>query len=83
MPTVVIATKRISGLPAAAVDADAAAGQRRSALGSDVNDAGRMQAVLSRQRAGDQLHAADEGGLENSASKPETPSGSRIPLIRY
>src|SRR6202030_4158799 len=55
---------RRDSLPAAAVDADAAAGQRRSALGSDVDDAGRMQAVLSRQRAGEQAHVADEGGLK-------------------
>ena len=53
------------GLTAAAVDADAAAGKRRSALGSDVDDAGRMQAILRRQRAGEQLHVADEGRLEN------------------
>src|SRR5262249_22590836 len=52
-------------LPAAAVKTDAAAPQRRSAFGGDVDDAGRMQAILRRQRAGDQPHAADEGALDN------------------
>src|SRR5262249_49680260 len=31
----------------------------------NVDDAGRMHAVLRRQRAGDQPHAADEGALNN------------------
>src|SRR5882672_10483085 len=56
---------RRNGLSAAAIKADAATCQCRPALGGDVDDAGRMQAILGRQRAGDQPHAADEGALEN------------------
>jgi hypothetical protein len=53
------------GLPAAAIEADAAASQRRAAFGRDVDDAGRVQAILRRQRAGEQLQVADEGALKN------------------
>src|SRR5260370_11796168 len=53
------------GLPAAAINADGAARQRRPAFGGDVDDAGGMQAVLRRHRPGDQPHAANEGALQN------------------
>src|SRR6266700_2850342 len=73
---------RRDGLPAAAVDADAAAVVERAALGGDVDEAGGAQAVLRRQSAGDELEIADQPGLQHLA-EPETPSGNRMPLMRY
>ena len=58
---------RRDGLPAAAVDADAAAVVERAALGGDVDEAGGAQAVLRRQSAGDELEIADQPGLQHLA----------------
>ena len=57
---------RREGLPRAAVDADRAAVEGIVA-GLDVEDARGAQAKLSRQRAGDQRHVADQRGVEKRA----------------
>ncbi len=51
---------------AAAVDTDLAAALE-AALGGDVDDPGGPQAVLGRQRAGDQVDVAGEAGAEGLA----------------
>jgi hypothetical protein len=68
------------GLAAAAVDADAAAGQRRAAFGSDVDDVRRPYCAGSAPVSRPILPMKE---VSNSCEKPDTPSGSRIPLIRY
>ena len=52
---------------AAAVDADVAGIVEGVAARPDVEDAGRAQAVLRRQRSGDQRHVADQRGIEERA----------------
>ena len=50
---------------AAAIDADAAGVVEGVRLGLDVQHAGRAQAILRRQRAGEQRQAADDAGVED------------------
>ena len=53
------------GAVAAAIDADATAVVEGVGLGLDVEHAGGAQAVLGRQRAGNQRHAADDSGVDD------------------
>ena len=52
---------------AAAIDADAAAVVEGIGPGLDVDHAGGAQAILRRQRAGDQRHVSDQRGIEDLA----------------
>ncbi len=56
---------RRHGAVAAAIDADAAAVVEGIRLGLDIEHAGGAQAVLRRQRAGEQRHAADDPGVDD------------------
>ena len=63
----------------AAVHATRAAGLQQAALGGQIDDAGSAQAVLRRQRAGDQTHRSMRRG---SSDCPKTlmPSGRMMPF---
>src|SRR5580704_16400509 len=56
-------------LPAAAINADAATGKRGAVLGSDLDDARGLQAVLGGQGTRDHRQSANKAGLEDL---PET-----------
>ena len=58
---------RLQPAPATAVHRDRAAGFERAGLGLDVDDAGGAEAVLRRQRAGDQRHRVGEASLQRLA----------------
>src|SRR5581483_9218567 len=63
-----IVEARCQRLEAAAIDADLAALRERVAtLGLDVDNTGGAQAILCRQRAGDQRQVADEIRREHMA----------------
>ncbi|MBW8760357.1 MAG: hypothetical protein JF586_22435 [Burkholderiales bacterium] len=57
----------LDGAVAAAVDRDGPAGLDRVGLRLDVDDAGRAQAVLRRQGAGDQRHRLDQARIQRLA----------------
>ena len=59
------------GAVAAAIDADAAAVVEGVGLGLDVEHARRAQAILRRQRAGDQRQAADDAGVDDLAERAD------------
>lgn len=58
-------------LVAAAIDADLAGVVEGARFGLDVDDAGGAQAVLCRQRAGDQRKIAYNAGVENLAERTD------------
>ena len=65
----------------AAIQRERAARIERPGLGLDVDDAGGAQAVLRRQRAGDQRHRIGEPRLQRLAEDVD-PLGQMTPLMR-